>query len=147
MYRHLLIATDGSRLSGKAVDHGIALAAALKARATLFYAAPEYPLPAYVDGVLHDPVSRQEYADLAARDAANACAPGHRKADAAGVPCDVVHAQSNVPWEAILTAARTSKCDAVVMGSHGRRGVSALLLGSETHKVLTHSKLPVIVVR
>ena len=70
-----------------------------------------------------------------------------RKAKAEGVACDVLHAASDAPWEAILAAARTDKADLIVMASHGRRGVSALLLGSETTKVLTHSKIPVLVVR
>ena len=69
------------------------------------------------------------------------------KAEAAGVECKTTYAIAAAPWEAILDAAKKQKCDAIVMASHGRRGVSALLLGSETQKVLTHSKLPVIVVR
>ena len=69
------------------------------------------------------------------------------KAEAGGVECDLLHTVASAPWEAILAAAKKAKCDAIVMASHGRRGVSALLLGSETQKVLTHSKLPVIVVR
>ncbi len=69
------------------------------------------------------------------------------KAEAAGVKCTTSHAIASAPWEAILSAAKKAKADAIVMASHGRRGVSALLLGSETQKVLTHSKVPVIVVR
>jgi nucleotide-binding universal stress UspA family protein len=69
------------------------------------------------------------------------------KAQTAGIEFDSAHAIGGAPWEAILAAAKKNKCDAIVMASHGRHGVSALLLGSETQKVLTHSKLPVIVVR
>jgi len=69
------------------------------------------------------------------------------KARSAGLEFNAVHSIAPVPWRAILAAAKKSKCDAIVMASHGRRGVSALLLGSETQKVLTHSKLPVIVIR
>jgi nucleotide-binding universal stress UspA family protein len=69
------------------------------------------------------------------------------EASAAGLECDRVHVIAAAPWEAILKAAKKSKCDALVMASHGRRGLSAMLLGSETQKVLTHSKLPVLVVR
>ena len=69
------------------------------------------------------------------------------KAEAAGIECTTAHSIASAPWEAILAAAKKAKADAIVMASHGRRGVSALLLGSETQKVLTHSKIPVIVVR
>ena len=69
------------------------------------------------------------------------------KAEAAGLECKTAYSIAAAPWEAILAAAKKNKCDAIVMASHGRRGVSAMLLGSETQKVLTHSKLPVIVVR
>jgi nucleotide-binding universal stress UspA family protein len=69
------------------------------------------------------------------------------KAASAGVECATVHAIAAAPWEAILACAKKSRCDAIVMASHGHRGLTALLLGSETTKVLTHSKLPVLVVR
>lgn len=147
MYTHLLVATDGSKLSAKAVTQGIALAQALQARITLFYASPDYPLPAFSDGVIYDPVSRKEYSGLAAKEAQRILAPAKTKADAGGVACDTLHTIAQAPWEAILAAARKAKCDAIVMASHGRRGLTAVLLGSETQKVLTHSKLPVLVVR
>jgi nucleotide-binding universal stress UspA family protein len=147
MYDHLLIATDGSKLSNKAVAHGIALAQALHAKLTAFYASPDYPLPAYADGVVYEPVSKKEYAALAAKEAARILDPIKLKAEAAGVTCELMHTIGNAPWEAILSAARKAKAEAIVMASHGRRGVSALILGSETQKVLTHGKLPVIVVR
>ena len=114
---------------------------------TVFYAAPDYPMPAYADGVVYEPVSRKEYAKLAAEDAQEILEKVATKAEAAGVPCKTAYAIASAPWEAILAAAKKHKCDAIVMASHGRRGLSAVLLGSETQKVLTHSKLPVIVVR
>ncbi|HVO89518.1 MAG TPA: universal stress protein [Casimicrobiaceae bacterium] len=147
MYKHMLVATDGSKLSQKAVDHALVLAKALAAKLTVFYAAPDYPIPTFVDGIVYEPVSKREYAKLAAREADKILAPAKRKAEAAGVACELLHAVAETPWEAILAAARKTKCDAIVMASHGRRGVAALLLGSETQKVLTYSKLPVIVVR
>ena len=147
MYEHLLIATDGSKLSNKAVTQGLALAQVLRAKVTVFYASPDYPLPAYADGVVYEPVSKKEYAALAAKEAAKILEPAKVKAEAAGIMCDLMHTVGNAPWEAILSAARKAKTDAIVMASHGRRGVSALILGSETQKVLTHSKLPVLVVR
>ncbi len=147
MYRNLLVATDGSKLSDKAVSHAIDLAQAIKAGLTAFYAAPDYPMPAYADGVVYEPVSKKEYTKLAAADAQKILEAVSKKAAAAGVECKTAHAIASAPWEAILAAAKKNKCDAIVMASHGRRGMSALLLGSETQKVLTHSKLPVIVVR
>ena len=147
MYKHVLVATDGSKLSGRAVAHAIDLAQALGAKLTAFYASPDYPMPAYADGVVYEPVSRKEYAALCKKEADKILNPVKLKAESAGLEFTAMHAISPSPWEAILAAARKQKCEAIVMASHGRRGVSALLLGSETQKVLTHSKLPVIVVR
>jgi nucleotide-binding universal stress UspA family protein len=147
MYKNLLIATDGSKLSAKAVAHAISLAQAVGAKLTVFYAAPDYPMPAYADGVVYEPVSRREYAKLAGEDAQKILDAVETKAEAAGVECVTAYAIAASPWEAILAASKKHKCDAIVMASHGRRGLSAVLLGSETQKVLTHSKLPVVVVR
>jgi nucleotide-binding universal stress UspA family protein len=147
MYKQILVATDGSKLSGKAVSHAVSLAQAVGAKLTAFYASPDYPLPAYADGVVYEPVSKKEYAALASREAEKILAAVVSKAQAAGVHCTSAHSIAAAPWEAILAAAKKAKADAIVMASHGRRGVSALLLGSETQKVLTHSKIPVIVVR
>jgi nucleotide-binding universal stress UspA family protein len=147
MYRNILVATDGSRLSAKAVTQAIALAGALSAKLTGFYASPDYPLPAYADGVMYEPVSPKEYAAMCKQEADRILSAVGAKAKAAGIRFTAVQAIAAAPWEAILAAARKEKCDAIVMASHGRRGVSALLLGSETQKVLTHSKLPVLVVR
>ena len=147
MYKHLLVATDGSKLSAKAVTHAIGLAGRLDAKLTAFYAAPDYPLPMVAEGVVFEPVSRKEYAAAMAKDAQRIVGAVAAKAKASGVECAGDHAIAAVPWEAILAAAKKNKCDAIVMASHGRRGVSALLLGSETQKVLTHGKLPVLVVR
>lgn len=147
MYKHLLVATDGSKLSGKAVAHAIALAKPLNAKITAFYAAPEMPLPMYAEGVTYQPLSRKEYAAAVAKDAARILDAVVARAKAAGVTCRGEHATADAPWEAILAAAKKARCDAIVMASHGRSGISALLLGSETQKVLTHGKLPVIVVR
>ena len=147
MYKNLLVATDGSKLSDKAVAHALGLARAIGATITAFYAAPDYPMPAYADGVVYEPVSRREYAKLAAQDADKILGKVVAKARAAGVECKTAFDIASTPWEAILAAAKKNKADAIVMASHGRRGLSAVLLGSETQKVLTHSKLPVIVVR
>ena len=147
MYKTLLIATDGSKLSEKALAHAIALAQAVGATLMAFYAAPDYPLPAYADGVVYEPVSRKEYAKLAAEDAQKILDVAVAKARAAGVECKTSYTIAAAPWEAILAAAKKHKADAIVMASHGRGNVTGLLLGSETTKVLAHSKLPVLVCR
>jgi nucleotide-binding universal stress UspA family protein len=147
MYKHLLVSTDGSKLSAKAVTHAIGLAKALGAKLTALYASPNYPRPMYAEGLAYMPMTRKEYAALCSKEADKILKPVSFKAQAAGLEANLVHVIAAAPWEAILAAARRNKCDAIVMASHGRRGVSALLLGSETQKVLTHTKLPMIVVR
>ncbi|MDQ2963446.1 MAG: universal stress protein [Pseudomonadota bacterium] len=147
MYRHILIPTDGSRLSLKAAAHAIGLAKATGARLTGFHASPDYPMPVYADGVVFEPLSRKEYAAQCKKEADRILNTIAVKARAARVRFTGVSAISASPWEAILAAARKQKCDAIVMASHGRSGVAALVLGSETQKVLTQSKLPVLVVR
>jgi nucleotide-binding universal stress UspA family protein len=92
-------------------------------------------------------MTRKEYAARCSKEADKILKPISLKAEAAGLEFNSVHVIAAAPWEAILATARKNKCDAIVMASHGRRGVSALLLGSETQKVLTHTKLPMIVVR
>jgi nucleotide-binding universal stress UspA family protein len=147
MYRHILVPTDGSKLSLKAAAHAIGLAKAIGAQLTGFHASPDYPLPVYADGVIFEPLSRKEYAAQCKKEADRILDTVAVKAQAAGIAFTGVSAISSSPWEAILATARNEKCDAIVMASHGRRGVVALVLGSETQKVLTHSKLPVLVVR
>ncbi|HEX8010585.1 MAG TPA: universal stress protein [Casimicrobiaceae bacterium] len=147
LYRNILVATDGSKLSLKAAIHAIALAKSLGARLTGFHASPDFPLPVYAEGVVYEPISRKEYAAQCRKEADKILGTIAAKAKAARVPFQGTSVISSSPWEAILAAARKQKCDAIVMASHGRRGVAALVLGSETQKVLTHSKLPVLVVR
>src|SRR3981081_2836556 len=105
MYRNILVATDGSRLSAKAITHAIALARALRAKLTAFYASPDYPLPAYADGVAYEPVSRKEYAALCKKEADKILDAVALKAEAAGLDFTPVQAISSSPWEAILAAA------------------------------------------
>jgi nucleotide-binding universal stress UspA family protein len=147
MYRHILVPTDGSALSEKAVRHAIALAKSTGARVTAFHATPSYPRPVYTDAMVQDADVRKQYASAASREAASVLSPIERSAASEGVHCEVVHAVADAPWQAILDAAHRHKCDVIVMASHGRRGMAALLLGSETVKVLTHAKVPVVVVR
>jgi nucleotide-binding universal stress UspA family protein len=147
MFKHLLVATDGSKLSAKAVAHALGLSRALGAKLTAFYASPDYPSPVSMEASIYIPMKRKEYAAVCKKEADDIMIPIAAKAKSAGLQFNAVHSIAAVPWQAILAAAKRNKCDAIVMASHGRRGVSALLLGSETQKVLTHTKLPVIVIR
>lgn len=149
MYSNLLVPTDGSKLSGKAVAHTIGLANALKAKIVALYVTPMYKAESLFDGggALQGRMSKSEYAAIAAREAEAILEAVAAKAAAANVGCKAFHVIADAPWEAIIATAGKQKCDAIVMASHGRRGISGLLLGSETQKVLTHSKIPVVVVR
>lgn len=147
MYQRILVPTDGSPLSSKAVTHAIALARAVGAELVAFHASPDFRYSGLAEGVVAGPPPRKAYEAAAAREAKELLDTVARRARTAGVACTTSHALATAPWKAILDAARESKADAIVMASHGRGGLSALLLGSETQKVLTHSKLPVTVVR
>ena len=145
MYRKILIATDGSKLAGEAVKHGIAFAKALGAKITALTVTEPFPVFAVNPAVLTDTpatyeVHARQYADSILSTVSDA-------AKAAGVACRIVHAENAHPYEAIIKTAQTQGCDLILMASHGRRGVSAIVLGSETLKVLTHSKIPVLVYR
>ena len=129
------------------MTHAIALAKATKARITLFHASPDYPTPVYADGMGAGLVQPRDYAKQMKEAATKLLDRAAAKAAASGVKCDTMHAMSDAPWEAVLAAAKKAKADTIVMASHGRRGLAGLLLGSETVKVLTHSKVPVLVVR
>ncbi len=148
MYKHILVSTDGSRLSLKAVKTAVKLAASLGARLTGLYVMPEYMPPIYGEASLYitqmSPKGFKESMDKEARTALAAIAKDAAQADVTSTGLKVTNAQ---PWDAIIRTARGRKCDLIVMASHGRRGLSGLLLGSETTKVLTHSKVPVLVCR
>lgn len=147
MFKHLLVPTDGSPLSTETVKRAISFAREADARITFFYAKPEYPVAFYGEGALIDPTTPEKFAEMAdqqAREILDACA---QLAQAANVPCAPLSVTSDIPYEAIIEAAKTAECDLIFMASHGRRGFSGLLLGSETQKVLTHSDIPVLVYR
>lgn len=145
--KRIVYATDFSGQAAAAERQAIELAKALGAGLTAFYASPDYPLPVYAEGAIVEPMTRREYAALCKDEADRILGAVAAKAKSARVAFNAVHTINSTPWRAILAAARKHRCDVVVMASHGRRGVSAMLLGSETQKVLTHSKIPVIVVR
>lgn len=145
MYKHLLVPTDGSKLSEKAVARAVELAKATGGRITLLHVVPDYPVQVYAEGVSVGLVSRREYAKAMKDEATKLL--DRAAAKIKGVDVATVQSMDNSPWEAILAAAKKVKADTIVMASHGRRGIASLLLGSETTKVLTHSKLPVLVIR
>jgi nucleotide-binding universal stress UspA family protein len=147
MYRHILIATDGSALGDKAVSHGLSLAKSVGAKVTALIV----EAPFNVDDVpgkvrpMSEEIERyaehtRQHADRVVREVADA-------AKAADVPCETVQIDHDQPYQAIITTAKDKNCDVIVMASHGRSGISALLLGSVTNKVLTHTKIPVLACR
>ena len=148
MYRHILLPTDGSELSERAVKSGIALAKAVNAKVTGFFAKPSVSFGTYVELARNTATAMQQLdeREVHLTEAANRIVGNVEKlAREAGVECSVLCATSDSPAEAIVEAAKSAQCDLIVMASHGRRGVNALLLGSETSKVLTHSRIPVLV--
>ena len=148
MYKHILIPTDGSATARKAVEAGIDYARESGARITFFIAVPEYEVPLASEVMAHKPiVSIEEHERLSAEKARALLAPALERARTCGVDFDVDHALSNRPAEAIIDAAKRHGCDAIYMASHGRKGLSRLLHGSETIAVLTHSDIPTLVIR
>lgn len=145
MYKQILIPTDGSPLSEMAIKQGIAFAKALNARITGISVTPPF------HAIVVEPMTITDTpADW--DKAYQTLAEGHlsvirEAAKAEGVPCETVHAIDDNPYNAIIETAKSRGCDLIFMASHGRRGVAAFVLGSETTKVLTHSKIPVLVCR
>lgn len=145
MYKHILIATDGSELAGKAVSTGLALAKRLSAIVTAVIVTE--PWTALVTGEMALGFPYQEYEKEAAENAARILAAVGETAKDIGVACTTVHLPDRFPAEAIVECAKDQGCDLIVMASHGRRGLSKLLLGSETTRVLTHASVPILVCR
>lgn len=148
MYKHILLPTDGSRLAAKGVKQGIALAQAIGANVTVLNVAPEFQMVIDEGFVLPNITAlKKRFDEQTAKQAKKIVDAVAADARAAGLKCETVVDQSARPYEAILQHAKKAKCDLIVMSSHGRTGLASLLLGSETSKVLTHSKIPVLVVR
>ena len=149
MYKHILVPTDGSALSDKAVEAAIKLAQLLGARVSAFHAMEPYPLQgayaAEASGVAE--LQPEVFAERSEEYAKRVLDAVSSTAKAANVECTTEYATSHHPSQAIVEKARKDKCDLIVMASHGRRGLEGFLLGSETQKVLTHSSIPVLVYR
>lgn len=147
MYKRILVPTDGSALSKKAVKSAVELASTLGAEVVALNVVPRYPMSYFEGGISVSPsevarVEKQwaEHGQALAREV-------EKFAEKAGVHATAVTVRSDLVAEAIIAAAKKHKCDVVVMASHGRRGIKRLLLGSETQHVLTHGNIPVLVLR
>ena len=147
MFKHILVPTDGSKLSAKAAKQAVKLAKSLGAKITAFHAAPNVSSTYYGDGYILRVPSAEAQAEFAEKQALKCLSVVEVEAEVEKVPCEVFHVISDSPYEAIIDAAKKKKCDLIFMASHGRRGLSGLVLGSETHKVLIHSKIPVLICR
>lgn len=147
MYKRILIPVDGTPLSKKAIREGLKLAKTCGAKVTGFFSPPEYEVLIYGEYFPPDLMPREEYDERAAANAEKILGAVEKEAQSAGVECDTYFEPSRMPWEAIIAAAKKKRCDLIVMASHGRKGLTGVLLGSETTKVLTHSKIPVLVYR
>jgi nucleotide-binding universal stress UspA family protein len=149
MYKSVLIATDGSDLSRKAIEQGVTLAKSIGASVVGITVSPT--LHAFALGVGMDPLlvteTPEQYRKTCEAHAERVLAILRDTAKITGVPYEGVHAVNDHPYDAIIATARDKQCDLIIMASRGRKGASALLLGSETTKVLAHSKIPVLVCR
>jgi nucleotide-binding universal stress UspA family protein len=148
MYQNILIATDGSELGSKAVTHGVTLAKRLNAPVTMVTVTEAWSALELSRLARHgakNPIF--QYEEMAAAAATNILGKAKQIADSQGVRCDTVHVQDRHPAEGIIATAKDKGCDLIVMASHGRRGIDRILLGSQANEVLTHSKVPALIVR
>lgn len=140
MYKHIIVATDGSNIAGKAVSHGVDLAKALGSKLSAVTVTEPY-----------DPVvaneSHGDYNERSAEIAGDILSVVTSAAQAAGVECDDILVENRAPYEGVIEAAEKVGADLIVLGSHGRRGIEGLLIGSQANKLLTHTKIPALVVR
>jgi nucleotide-binding universal stress UspA family protein len=148
-YTHILLPTDGTPLAMKAAKEASALAKNLGAKVTAVYVTPPWTPPMADEGavLLDFDYSEKAYEESQSKRAGAALDRIERALAKERVQCEKVHANGAQPWESIIRTAKKRKCDLIVMASHGRSGLGALILGSETTKVLTHSKTPVLVCR
>jgi nucleotide-binding universal stress UspA family protein len=149
MFKSILVPTDGSAMSRRAVRRAVRLAKEQKARITGLWVGPVWQptLYAYDDSVPAGFVSPRQFAASVRKIAARQLGAVRKAAAAAGVRCRVASVNSNFPHLEIVKAARRHRCDLIVMASHGRRGISRLLLGSQTAMVLAYARVPVMVCR
>ena len=147
MFRNILVPTDGSALSRKAVKKAVTLAKETGARVTGFHVAPSYQFNVYADYIPPDFILPKEYAVQQKKVAARHLEAIKKQCAAAGVRCATYFVCSDFAADAIVKAAKKYKCDLIAMASHGRSGLTKLLLGSETQKVLAGTRIAVLVLR
>jgi len=149
MYQRILIPTDGSEVASKAVAQGLALAKALDASVIVLIALESFQVSyfAVAGDATNLSAAMDGFAQASARHATQVLAEARTAAEAAGVPVETVQGESDRPHEAIIATAEAQRADLIVMGSHGRRGMAALMIGSQTTRVLTSSTIPVLVLR
>ena len=148
MYKHILIAIDGSEMGDRAMEHGLKLAKYVKAPVTFVTVTELWSAFEMAEKTRkQQPDPLHQYEAMAAAYAKRILDAAAAKAKAAGVPCDVVHVPDKHPAEGVIATAQKTGCDLIVMGSHGRRGLGRLLLGSQAYEVLSHSKVPALIVR
>ena len=145
MFKHILLPTDGSKLSEVAIHKAVDFAKSIGANLTGFHVIPQFHVFTYRTEMLED--TKEEFARDSRAHAEKYLAVIQDAAKQAGIRCETASTTSDHPYEAIIQAAETRGCDLIMMASHGRRGVQGILLGSETYKVLTHSRIPVLVCR
>ena len=147
MFKNILVPTDGSPASRKAARAAARLAASMGASVTSIHVTAPFR-PAAVDFTMpYELLTSAQHEAWAGKSAAKVLAQAETLCKRAGVPWEGVHVSDEEPYRAIIAAAKRKRCDLILMASHGRRGVAAIVLGSETTKVLTHSKIPVLVYR
>lgn len=147
MFRHLLVPTDGSALSDQAVKRAVSFAKEAQARVTFYFAGPDPDSSVYGEAALMRTLDPQLLAGALEERAREVLTRAQATAAADGLASDTLSTVANEPYEGIIAAAEQRNCDLILMASHGRRGVQGLLIGSQTQKVLTHSKIPVLVYR
>jgi nucleotide-binding universal stress UspA family protein len=145
MFKHILVPTDGSELSEAAIQKGIQFAKSINAEVTGFHVIVPFRVFSLRMGTLED--TKEQYERQSEVQAEQFLGVIKKAAEKAGVSCDTDYVTSSHPYEMIIKAAEQKGCDLIMMASHGRRGLQGLLIGSETHKVLTHTKIPVLVFR
>jgi nucleotide-binding universal stress UspA family protein len=145
MYKHLLIATDGSELAQKAVAQRFALAKAVNAKVTIVTVSEPWTLAAPAEVAIVYPV--EDYERAAAANASKILADASAAGAKLQITCDTVHVKEEFPAEGIVETARARGCDLIVMASHGHRGLMRLVLGSQAHRVVTQSTTSVLICR
>jgi len=145
LFKHILIATDGSELARKAVDHGLALAKAHGGKATVITVTEPWDVVVVPEAAVVFPPL--DYEESAAADAAKILAGVNDTAGKIGMTCEILHVQNRFPAEGIVETAKEKGCDLIVLASHGRRGLRRLILGSVANEVVTHSTIPVLISR